>query len=291
MIRPAAVAGSWYPADAEALAAVVDRDLQRAAGSRPGPARQITALVAPHAGLVYSGPTAARAYGATRGGRYDLAVLVGPSHYVGFDGVAAWPGEAFATPLGRLDIDAATRARLMRVSTHILAAERPHHREHSLEMHLPYLQRVHPGVPFVPLVMGYQTAETVRALAAALAETLRGRRVLLAASTDLSHFFDRRTASRLDADTASLVSAFDAEGLWAALERYPEGERGRFVMCGGGPAVSVMLASRALGATAADVLEVTDSAAVSGDDDTVVGYMAAVFGAWSPPAPDGSRPT
>jgi MEMO1 family protein len=287
MVRPAAVAGSWYPAGADALAAAVDRDLARAAALRGAPARPVTALLAPHAGLVYSGPTAARAYDAARGGHYDAAVLVGPSHYVGFDGVAVWPGEAFTTPLGRLDLDTDLAARLVRHSRHIVAAERPHRREHSLEMHLPYLQRVLPGVPLVPLVMGYQTAETVRALGDALADTLAGARVLLAASTDLSHFFDRATAARLDGETAALVAAFDAEGLWDAMAEYPEGERGRFVMCGGGPAVSVMLAARRLGATEATVLEVTDSSAVSGDEQNVVGYMAAVFG----PAPSSPADT
>jgi MEMO1 family protein len=285
MIRRAAVAGSWYPADSEALADLVDGDLERAARLRALPAGAVTALVAPHAGLVYSGATAARAYDATREGHYDLAVLIGPSHYEGFEGVAAWSGEAFETPLGQVAIDTAMVARLTRASSMIVPAERPHSREHSVEMHLPYLQRVHPGLPFVPLLMGFQTAATIRALADALVATLRGTRALIVASTDLSHFFDRATASRLDRATASLVAGLDADGLLAALERYPEGERGRYVMCGGGPAVSVMLAARALGATAAEVLELTDSGAVSGDHVTVVGYLAAVFGCWDPRPP------
>lgn len=272
--RPAAVAGSWYPATAGALAREVDAYV-KAAGD--GPDGEIRALIAPHAGLMFSGPVGACAYKAVAGRPFDVCVLVGPSHFVAFEGVALYPEGAFETPLGDIRIDEATAADLARAD---VIHDRPsaHRREHSLEMQLPFIRRLLPDVGIVPLLIGYQTRETIEALAAALERTLRGRRVLLVASTDLSHFFDAATAARLDGRVLDCVEQFDPERLHAIFEQYPEHERGRYVACGGGAAISVMLAARALGARDARVLKYAHSGEVSGDYDGVVGYMAAVLG-------------
>jgi AmmeMemoRadiSam system protein B len=123
--------------------------------------------------------------------------------------------------------------------------------------------------------MGYQRRETIFALAEALTAALQGRRALLIASTDLSHYHDAATAAKLDARVVEHVQRFDPEGLLQALERFPEHA------CGGGPTVSVMLAARALGARDARVLKYGDSGDVSGDKDAVVGYLAAAFGSFT----------
>jgi AmmeMemoRadiSam system protein B len=287
MLRRPAVAGSWYPDDPSVLGRQVDRSLA-AAPVAVGPDDMVVGLLGPHAGIVYSGAVAAAAYAAVKGRAFDLVVLVGPSHYVGFDGVAVWPGGAFETPLGRIPVPEEEVARLVSASPIIVPRTDAHAREHSLEMHLPFLQRALPGTPLVPLVMGEQTRETILALAEALAAVYRGRRVLVAASTDLSHFFDAATAARLDGRVARLVAALDDEGLLAELERYPMYERGRFVMCGGGPAVSVMRAARLLGSDQARVLAQAHSGDVSGDSSQVVGYLAAAFGRFGP-TPPGAR--
>jgi AmmeMemoRadiSam system protein B len=146
-----------------------------------------------------------------------------------------------------------------------------HRREHSLEMQLPFLARLLPDVPIVPMVMGYQTRATADRLGDALAQALRGRNVLLVASSDLSHYNDARTAARMDAVVARHVDAFDPEALMDALEREPGHA------CGGGPIVSVLCAARALGATEARVLRYADSGDVSGDKSAVVGYLAAAI--------------
>jgi hypothetical protein len=289
MLRRPAVAGSWYPDDPAILGRQVDRSLA-AVPAAVGPDDTVVGLLAPHAGIVYSGAVAAAAYAAVRGRAFDLVVLVGPSHYVGFDGVAVWPGGAFETPLGRIPVPEEEVARLVAASPVIVPRTDAHAREHSLEMHLPFLQRALPGTPLVPLVMGEQTRETILALAEALAAVYRGRRVLVAASTDLSHFFDAATAARLDGRVARLVARLDDEGLLAELERYPMSERGRFVMCGGGPAVSVMRAARLLGSDGARVLAQAHSGEVSGDSSQVVGYLAAAFGRFAPAAPGARGP-
>ena len=274
LVRAAARAGSWYPREPDRLAAEVDRYLREAGQD---PRAGVRAVIAPHAGLVFSGPVAAHAYAAVRGGDYDVAVLVGPSHYVGFDGVSLDEHDAFGTPLGPVRVDGATGARLRAASPVIVGNPDAHGREHSLELQLPFLRRVLPETPIVPLVIGFQRRRTVLALADVLAAELSGARALLVASTDLSHYFDAGRAAALDARVVDCVDRFDPDALLAEFERYPEHERGRYVACGGGAAIAVMRAARALGATHGQVLVRSDSAAVSGDRERVVGYLAAVL--------------
>jgi AmmeMemoRadiSam system protein B len=270
-VRKAAVAGSWYPGSADALAVAVDRHLAAAVDAPPAPA-DLVALIAPHAGLMYSGRVAAYAYRLLRGRAVDLAVLVGPSHFVGFDGVAVYRGAGFETPLGLAEIDDACAAALMEATPLVREHPPAHAREHSLEMQLPFIRRVAPRTKIVPLVMGRQTADTARALGDALGDVLAGRHALLVASTDLSHYHDAATAARLDAVVIDRVSRFDPEGLQRALDAQPDHA------CGGGPTVAVMRAARLLGAKDAVILKYADSGDVSGDKTAVVGYLAAALG-------------
>lgn len=270
MDRAAAVAGSWYPGTADRLRAELDRYLDAVEG--PALQGDLVALVAPHAGLMYSGPVAAYAYRLLRGRAFDVVVLVGPSHFVGFGGVAVWPAGRFETPLGPMTVEATVAAALMSRSPDVRERPAAHAREHSLEMQLPFLKRLLPDTPIVPLVMGSQTRDTAERLGRALGETLGGRRVLLVASSDLSHYHDARTAARLDQVVIDCVDRFSPDSLMEVLERQPGHA------CGGGPMVSVLTAARALGATDARVLRHADSGDVSGDKTAVVGYMAAAIG-------------
>lgn len=268
-IRRSPIAGQWYPGSATALTAAVESQLSAARAEVDG---DLVALVVPHAGLVYSGPVAAHAYGLLRDRTFDVAILVGPAHFVSFDGVAAYASGGFETPLGIVPVDAQCAADLMRASPVVRARPDAHVKEHSLEMQLPFLQCVSPAVPIVPLLMGRQTEETVERLAEALAAGLCGRRALLIASTDLSHFHDAATASRLDRTVVDCVRRFDADALQRALTERPEHA------CGGGPTVSVMRAARQLGARDSVILSYADSGDISGDKSSVVGYMAAALG-------------
>jgi MEMO1 family protein len=268
-VRKAAVAGSWYPGSAPALAAAVDRCLAGAHRDVPG---HVTALIAPHAGLMYSGPVAAHAYRLLRDRTWDVAVIVGPSHFVGFDGVSIYPSGGFETPFGVAPVDAACAEALVAETPLVREHTAAHAREHSLEMQLPFVQHLASNLAIVPLVMGYQTPETANALGDALAAVLRGRNALLIASSDLSHYHDARTASALDHVVIDCVTAFDADALQRALDVRPDHA------CGGGPMVSVMRAARLLGARESVVLRYADSGDVSGDKSAVVGYLAAAFG-------------
>ncbi len=274
MIRSPAVAGSWYPATPTQLHSVVDHQLKLAEATSslaPDDHVELVGLIAPHAGLVYSGPVAAHAYRLLRTRAFDVIVLVGPSHHVPFEGVSVWPRGAFETPIGELRIAEDLASALMRASPHIEAFPAAHAREHSLEMQLPFLATVAADTPILPLVMGHQSRATAFGLADALVATLSGCRALLVASSDLSHFFDVTTAARLDAVVVEEVDSFSPDGLMSQLEKRPDHA------CGGGPIVTVMRAARGLGATTSRVLHYADSSAVSGDKTSVVGYLAAAM--------------
>ncbi|HZM96241.1 MAG TPA: AmmeMemoRadiSam system protein B [Vicinamibacterales bacterium] len=270
-IRRSSVAGRWYPGDPSRLASEVDTYLAQAVvEATPSPIR---AIVAPHAGLMYSGPVAAYAYNAARRSRPKSIVLVGPSHFVSFDGVSIWPTGAWETPFGSVAVDEELARAIAEAWDAIVVLEAAHGREHSLEMQLPFLAHLMPGVPIVPMVMGHQTRKTAFALSHAIVDAVRatGEDILLVASSDLSHYEDAQIAAQLDGVVIERVAALDAGGLMQALEAEPRHA------CGGGPMVTVLDAAARLGASAASVLRYADSGDVSGDKSSVVGYMAAAI--------------
>jgi len=270
-IRRSSVAGRWYPGDPSRLASEVDTYLAQAVvEATPSPIR---AIVAPHAGLMYSGPVAAYAYNAARRSRPKSIVLVGPSHFVSFDGVSIWPTGAWETPFGSVAVDEELARAIAEAWDAIVVLEAAHGREHSLEMQLPFLAHLMPGVPIVPMVMGHQTRKTAFALSHAIVDAVRatGEDILLVASGDLSHYEDAQIAAQLDGVVIERVAALDAGGLMQALEAEPRHA------CGGGPMVTVLDAAARLGASAASVLRYADSGDVSGDKSSVVGYMAAAI--------------
>lgn len=274
-VRHAAVAGSWYPESKAQLRVALEQHLLAVPFTRmPSCPR---ALIAPHAGLVYSGPVAAHGYKLVRHCGYSAVVLVGPSHFVGFHGVSIWPRGWWETPFGPVNVHEELAAAITAESRDVLDYRAAHAREHSLEMQLPFLAHVLADVPIVPLVMGYQTRSTADALGDAIARAVNAHElrelngVLLIASSDLSHYESAETAARMDEVVLRYVAALNAEGLMNALEREPKHA------CGGGPMVSVLRAASRLGATQAEILRYADSGDVSGDKSSVVGYTAAAL--------------
>lgn len=272
MLRRMSVGGTWYSRSAATLAAEVDGYVSAAVIEAP--TRRPLALIAPHAGLMYSGPVAAYAYKVARGTPYRAVVMIGPSHFVPFHGISIWPDGSWETPFGPVRVDQELAGAIRAESDQIVENPAAHGREHSLEMQMPFIAYLLPGTAVVPLVMGRQTRETAIALGDTLARALAPRRdeILLVASSDLSHYEDARTAAGLDGVVIRHVETMDADGLMVTLEEEPRHA------CGGGPMVSVLHGARGLGATRARVLRYADSGDVSGDKSSVVGYMAA--GIW-----------
>ncbi len=266
-IRPASVAGVFYPGDPGELARLIAGMMHANKGEGDSPVRGI---IAPHAGYPYSGPTAALAYEKLTKGAYNVAVIVAPSHREFFEGVSVFDGDAYATPLGSVPVDADLRTALCSAAPFVRASLKGHGPEHAVEVHVPFLQSVLGDFSILPLVIGHQTPETCYALGEALGTVLRGRNALLVASTDLSHFHADREAREIDSVVIGDVNAFDPRALMSHIAD------GTAEACGGGPAVAVMTALKILGASRLEVAGYATSGDVTGDRSRVVGYMSAV---------------
>lgn len=259
--RKAAVAGRFYPAEPAELSATVDALL----GAAPPDARaNLRGLIAPHAGFVYSGPVAATAYALIAGRQISTVVLVGPSHTVAFEGVAVPSVSAFETPLGRIALDGAVLRQLLKMPT-VIEADEPHAREHSLEVHLPFLQRtLKPGFLLVPLVVGDAPPHKIADI---LEVALDGADRLLVVSTDLSHFLGYDAARMRDAKTSEAIAARRGDALGAGDA------------CGRLPVQGALELARRRG-DSIETLDLRSSGDTAGDRARVVGYGSwAILGA------------
>ena len=274
-IREPAVAGTFYPGDRRTLAAAVDALLAAApAPSLPHPPR---VLLSPHAGYMYSGAIAAHAFRCLESAAADTFVLIGPSHVEAFDFSSVFDGGAYRTPLGDVPVDAEWARALAGVAPSIRLSRRGHVRapaargEHSLEVLLPFLQRVAPSASVVPIVMGSQSWEACDELGAAIARIALPARTVVIASSDLSHFHTDAEARRLDALFCETLARLDAAALSRAVDE------GRCEACGAGPVLAALRASRRWAAPSCRVLASGNSGDVTGDRSSVVGYAAAVI--------------
>lgn len=205
LVRPAAVAGAFYPGDGAELAAAVDRLLERARlrASEGAASPPPVALVVPHAGYVYSGPVAASAYDLLRDRPVRRVAVLGPAHNVPLTGIAVPAAAAFATPIGEVPVEVRTCAALAERHECVTVDDHPHRPEHSIEVQLPFLQRVlAPGWTCVPLVVGITGPEQV---ADVLDSLCVDDDMLPVVSTDLSHYLGQRSAQRRDRQTAQAV--------------------------------------------------------------------------------------
>jgi hypothetical protein len=271
-VRRPAVAGQFYPGNPDTLARDVDRYL--AAARVPGLDGEVVGIVSPHAGYMYSGAVAAHGYSYLKGRHYDTVVVVAPSHRMAFRGSSVYARGAYETPLGLVQVDSELASAILDTAAGILEEPRAHSEEHSLEVQIPFLQRTLDSFRIVPIVMGDQSRAASYALGKRIAKVVSeaaGRKVLLVASTDLSHYHDQRSAEALDDRVLEALSAFDPDGLLRSLAAH------ECEACGGGPTAAVMIASRELGADKAIVLKYATSGDVTGDKSQVVGYVSAVL--------------
>jgi hypothetical protein len=215
---------------------------------------------------------AAHAYQLIAGKSFDSVVVIGPSHRFPFRGASLWDRGGFRTPLGVVPVDTELSKKLMEKRKEIRFIPEAHSQEHSLEIQIPFLQTVLKSFKLIPIVMEpYWSWESCQSLASAIGETVRGKNVLLIASSDLSHFHSYDEAVKLDKILVNHVDQFDPEGLNRDLKS------GRCEACGGGGILTVMLAAKALGANQGKVLKTLNSGDVTGDRSRVVGYAAGVF--------------
>lgn len=271
-LRPSPIAGRWYSGDPQVLQAAVDRYLS--APQLPPLAGRVVAVIAPHAGHLYSGPVAGYGFKAVAGATFDLVAVLSPMHQYHPEPLLTSAHRAYATPLGQVPIDQAAVARLdarLREKLGFGLSPVAFDSEHSLEIELPFLQRALAG-PFqlLPVMVRDQSPQVAQALGQALAETCTDLSALLVASTDLSHFYSQREASRLDQAMLDQIAAFSPEGIFNTEAS------GKGFACGLAPLAAVLWAARGLGADRVEVLRHATSGDVSGDFTSVVGYGAAV---------------
>jgi AmmeMemoRadiSam system protein B/AmmeMemoRadiSam system protein A len=266
-VREAQFAGTFYDSRPKALSQQVDNYLGRAQGEARQ-AEKPCVLIVPHAGYSCSGPVAASAYRLVQGLDFETVVIVGTSHQGGLSGCSIYPEGGYQTPLGVAIVDASLSQEISRISgfTYFPSA---HQNEHSIEVQIPFIQKVLPRAKIVPILMGTPSPKTISTLAESLVQALRGKRILLVVSTDLSHYYPKDKANSVDGETVALIKGLKTDILTDKLQK------GENIMCGGGGVVSALLYAQALGSAEIDILQYADSSSTCGPPSEVVGYMAA----------------
>ena len=268
--RKPAVAGSFYPSDPGKLASEIDTYLKKAADTKVD--GELFGVIVPHAGYVYSGPVAAYSYTLLKGLDIQVAVVLAPCHRARFDGASVIPSGLYATPLGDVTVDEAIGAELVK-KPHMKFIREAHEAEHSLEVQVPFLQRVLGDFTLVPVVVGTTDLAVCRALAEELAEVLVGekRRYVVVLSTDLSHYHSYDEARRIDAVFIDTLRRFNTADLYGTLNT------DRAQACGEGPVLAGLELGKAMGASRIEVLKYANSGDTAGGKGQVVGYLAAAI--------------
>ena len=258
-VRPAAVAGLFYPGELGSLSSAVQRLLTNA-GDNDGPVPK--AIIAPHAGYVYSGAVAATAYARLRPANELIrrVVMMGPCHHVAVRGLALSTADAFETPLGTVAVDKDAAAEALSLPQ-VTVMDATHEREHSLEVHLPFLQEVLDGFSVVPFVVGDATDDEV---AQVLDLLWGGPETLIVISSDLSHYLDYEAARSLDGATCWAIETLSARDI------------GRDQACGRIPVRGLLTLAKVRG-LAVSTVDLRNSGDTAGTKDRVVGYGSWVF--------------
>jgi AmmeMemoRadiSam system protein B/AmmeMemoRadiSam system protein A len=282
-IRPAALAGAWYPGDSD--------ELQRTVESLLGAAKPVDgapiALVVPHAGYAYSGAVAAAGFAQLQNGDYDTAVIIAADHQDPIsDPIAVWPDGAFETPLGSVPVDSGLAQALIAADPRIKADRAAHKGEHPIEIELPFLQQVCPHCSIVPILIGRNDDETVRALAEALLKVLPGRKAVVIASSDLSHYPSYSDAVAVDGATLSAIETGDPQVVRSAIADSMKTNNRQLLTCACGEAAIMvaMKVAQGLGADTTTILRYANSGdSPQGDKGQVVGYGAVMLWRYDPP--------
>jgi AmmeMemoRadiSam system protein B len=284
-LRHPVVSGLFYPDSEQELAQTVagyigkvdGGSLARVIVEQTGISEPLSltpiALVAPHAGYIFSGMVQAHSYSLLQDRDIDTVVVVGPAHQVSFKGLSVNLDNAFKTPLGNAEVDLEFAKELTSFDTHISQNEESHLAEHAIEVQLPFVQKVLPNARIVPILIGDQRWESAVLLKDAVASAVKklGRRCVLIASTDLSHYHSHVEAVELDTVLINDLKKMNAESLFSNIQS------GNSEACGFGGIVTGILLSRELGRGKSAVLSYRDSGEVSGDRRRVVGYLSAVM--------------
>jgi hypothetical protein len=285
-----AVAGQFYPSDPARLRRAIQTLMEKAAAPIGGAAQ---VLIAPHAGLVYSGQIAADAYRQATGSAFDTVVILGTNHTTaGFRKISVDARRDWTTPLGRVGVDRPLAEALLAACRDCVVDEAVHAREHSVEVHVPFVQVLWPAARILPIVVGSPDRAMTTRFGEALASLVSGQRVLVVASSDLSHYPPASIARQVDRQTLEIIG----RGNPAEVEQHLLGPRDRpdppgleTRACGAAPLMAALSVARALGLGRGHVVSYANSADVAvGDPGHVVGYGAVAFWRAREPSHDGT---
>lgn len=258
MIRPAAVAGQFYPEDKKELEEMIDNFLSQTKSLEIG--GEIFGFLLPHAGYIFSGPVAAFGFKTIAGRDFDTVIIIGDSHYERFDGVSIWPRGFWETPLGKIEIDEELAQKILSASKRFITRDSAHLWEHSIEVQLPFLQKTLKNFKILPIIFGSED-EDWEELARVILENIKNKKVLIIASSDLSHYLSYEEAREIDQQTLKAISDLDAQNL---------------EVCARDSVKTLIEIGKSLGAKT-KLLKYANSGDTSGDKSQVVGYGAIAF--------------
>ena len=268
-IKEPNVSGQFYSADPAQLSAQIDDFLKKA--TVPAIDEDIELVIAPHAGYVYSGGVAAYGYKALAGKKYNTIVILAPSHYYPFDGVSIWPEGGFKTPLGIATVDTEFSKKLLASNANFSFTPEVFEKEHSLEVEIPFLQKIFTDFKIVPVIMGQPSIDLTQQLAKNLNELIGGRKdILIVVSSDMSHYHPYDTARQMDQATIQTIEKLDAPELWSKCQLR------KLEMCGFVPVTTALFYAKERGLSVKD-LKYANSGDVTGDKTRVVGYTSVVM--------------
>jgi AmmeMemoRadiSam system protein B len=277
--RAPAVAGVFYPSDADELNQLIELSFKE---RRFGPGdlppskelrrRRIYGIVSPHAGYIYSGAVAANGYYETSSMNFDRVVMIGPNHYGIGTGLATVRDGIWETPLGQVEIDTELASRISENSGILDFDDLAHSRDHCLEVQLPFLQYIKKNqFKEVPIIIIIQDKGTASEIGQSIADSTRTLNALLIASSDFTHYEPNSAAHRKDRELIGAILSLDTSIFYTTLERL------NVSACGYGAIASIMTAAKALGATKGELLRYATSGDIVGDTNNVVGYASIIF--------------
>jgi AmmeMemoRadiSam system protein B/AmmeMemoRadiSam system protein A len=276
--RPPVFAGQFYPADSTLLARQIKVFMEAAKFPR---ADSVVALIVPHAGYIYSGQIDADAYNQVKQNKYDLIVVLGTNHTTaGFSGISVYPRGAFATPIGSLKIDDVAAEELRKQDSDVNFNLSVHAKEHSIEVQIPFIKYLFPETKILPIIIGEPNIEVCARFGKVLAGIIKYKKVLVVASSDLSHYPHFDDAIKVDNKTLKTIARLNPAEIVSEMQNQLENKIPQLVTCacGEAPILAAVATAKELGAGCASIISYSNSGYNSfGSIDRVVGYGAVVI--------------
>ncbi len=266
-VRTPFVSGSFYPTDSKELESMIDGFFSKVPPQKPLDGK-LVALIAPHAGYVYSGQTAAYSYRLLAGSHYDTVVLIGPYHRAFFPGASIWGSGIWKTPLGEVAIDEELARAIITENSVFEFTDDAHLAEHSLETQVPFLQKSLENFKIVPILVSNPSPENTERIAKAVFKNIKGKKALIIASTDMSHYYADNTARKMDRLTLDLIQKKDSGGLLREM-KLKNSE-----LCGEAAVLTVLEIAKLMGGAKVQLLHYSNSGDTTRDKARVVGYGA-----------------